>query len=104
MRKVTVTPTASRELRRAAAWFESERPGYGAKFIEAFDAAVRQIEEGFVPLRPVPPSAGAPDAKRVILNQFRYDVVVMEEAGEFLVVAVAHHSRQPGYWRSRLPA
>lgn len=32
---------------------------------------------------------------------FPYDVVVREAGNEVLVIAVAHHSRRPGYWKDR---
>ena len=35
-------------------------------------------------------------------SRFPYDVVVVERQNETIVVAFAHHSRQPGYWRDRL--
>jgi len=39
------------------------------------------------------------------MKRFPYDVVVVERsATEVLVVAFAHHSRHPGYWRGRLSA
>jgi hypothetical protein len=37
-----------------------------------------------------------------VLKRFPYDIVVRELSEEILVVAVAHHSRRPGYWRDRL--
>jgi hypothetical protein len=38
---------------------------------------------------------------RLILKRFPYDIVVFDHLGETLVLAVAHHSRRPGYWRNR---
>ena len=35
-------------------------------------------------------------------SRFPYDVVVVERQNETIVVAFAHHSRQPGYGRDRL--
>ena len=33
---------------------------------------------------------------------FRCSIVYLEHADEIYVLAVAHHSRKPGYWRYRL--
>src|SRR5262249_35876777 len=35
------------------------------------------------------------------LKRFPYDVVVRDLGAEVLVIAFAHHSRRPGYWRDR---
>ena len=50
----------------------------------------------------MPGAAGKHGAKRLILKRFPYDVVVKERDGELLVIAIAHHSRRPAYWRDRL--
>jgi hypothetical protein len=36
-----------------------------------------------------------------MLRRFPYDVVVVDRPDEYLVVAIAHQSRRPGYWRDR---
>jgi hypothetical protein len=36
------------------------------------------------------------------LRRFPYDIVVRERVDEIIVVAVAHQSRRPGYWKNRL--
>jgi len=42
--------------------------------------------------------AGDTGAKRLILERFPYDIVAIELPDETVVIAVAHHSRKPGYW------
>lgn len=39
---------------------------------------------------------------KLILKRFPYDIVVRESPKEIIVVAVAHQSRRPGYWRNRV--
>lgn len=85
----------------AASWYESEQPGLGLQFYAAVDAAIDLIEEGIVPLSPLPAEAGEAGAKRLILDRFPYDVVVVERPDEAVVVAISHHSRKPGYWSER---
>ena len=67
-------------------------------FFEAFEAAVDLVEEQHIPLSPYPGKAGAAGAQRIILKRFPYDMY----AAELVVIAVAHQSRRPGYWRERL--
>ena len=101
MRTVRILEEASQEAIEAAAWYEYEQPGLGAEFFAAIDAAIDVIEENFIPLSPLPEEAGDTGAKRLILERFPYDIVVIELTEETVVIAVAHHSRKPGYWLER---
>lgn len=101
MRTVRILEEASQEAIEAAAWYEYEQPGLGAEFFAAVDAAIDVIEENFIPLSPLPEEAGDTGAKRLILERFPYDLITIELTEEAVVIAVAHHSREPGYWRER---
>jgi toxin ParE1/3/4 len=50
----------------------------------------------------MPGKSGAKGLKRLILKRFPYDIVVIESTDEVIIIAVAHHSRKPGYWRQRI--
>jgi len=99
--KVRILRQAADEAEAAAAWYEQERQGLGAEFVEAIEAAIDVIEDGFLPLSPMPGISGAQGAKRLILRRFPYDIVIVDRNDERIVVAFAHHSRKPGYWRDR---
>jgi len=99
--KVRVLRQAVEEAEAAAAWYEHERQGLGSEFFEAIEAAIDIIEDSFLPLSPMPGSSDALEAKRLILRRFPYDIVVVDRGDESIVVAFAHHSRKPGYWRDR---
>jgi hypothetical protein len=101
VRQVRVLRQAAEEAEAAVRWYEKERVGLGAEFAGAIDAALDILEDGLVPLSPMPGHAGSKGAKRLILRRFPYDVVVVESREELVVVAFAHHSRKPGYWRNR---
>jgi toxin ParE1/3/4 len=102
IRKVRILEVAAEEATEAAAWYEIQRSGLGTEFERAVDAALDLLEEDIVPLSPVPGVAGERGAKRLILRRFPYDVVVREVGTEIVVIAFAHQSRSPGYWRDRL--
>lgn len=102
MRHIRILEEAATEAVEAAAWYESERPGLGVEFMEAIDAALDLLEDDLVPLANMAGKAGDKGAKRLLLKRFPYDIVVYETSDEMTVVAVAHHSRSPGYWRHRL--
>lgn len=101
MRTVRILEEASQEAIEAAAWYEHEQPGLGAEFFAALDAALDVIEENLIPLSSLSEQAGDTGAKRLILDRFPYDIVAIEMLEETIVVAVAHQSRKPGYWRER---
>ena len=102
MRRVRILQDAAEEAIEAAAWYERERAGLGVEFSQAVDAAIDLLEEEIVPLTNMPGAAGSRGAKRLVPKRFPYNIVVWELPEDVLVVAVAHHSRRPGYWRDRL--
>jgi hypothetical protein len=102
MRRIHIHYEAAKEVEEAAAWYERERPGLGADFHEAAEAALDLLQEEVVPLVSLPGKAGALGLKRLMLRRFPYSVVVRLTATEVFVIAFAHNSRRPGYWRKRL--
>ena len=91
MRKVRILEQAAEEAEAATSWYEKERRGLGAEFAAAIETAIDVIEDGFLPLSPMPRNSGRKGAKRLILRRFPYDVVVVEHGDEIIVVAFAHH-------------
>ena len=101
MKSIRVLDSAADEAAEAAAWYERRRVGLGSEFERAIDAALDLLQDEAVPLVPATGAAGRRGLKRLILRRFPYDIVVRESANELIVVAFAHQSRRPGYWRSR---
>ena len=102
MRKVRILQQAAEEAMAAANWYDMEREGLGTEFANAVEIAIDLIEEDILPLSPMPGKSSAKGVKRLILKRFPYDIVVIEGETEIAVIAVAHHSRKPGYWRERI--
>jgi toxin ParE1/3/4 len=102
--RLRVHEAATEEASEATKWYENERPGLGAHFQAALDFALDLIEEGIVPLAPVPGKAGAAGLKRLVLRRFPFSIIVHAADDEIVVIAFAHHARRPGYWRDRLSA
>lgn len=85
------------ELYAASEHCERERSGRGMRQLAEFDRIVRRIA--------TEPRQGSPyllGTRRFLFRRFRYSTVyvALDEYGH--VIAVAHHSRRPGYWRRRL--
>ena len=82
------------EVSNAAAWYEAQRKGLGAEFVQAVDEAIGQVLVD-------PESWPAIDAefRRCRVHRFPFDVVFNIQKNEVLIFAVAHHHRKPNYWR-----
>ncbi|WP_281244592.1 type II toxin-antitoxin system RelE/ParE family toxin [Vreelandella subterranea] len=100
--RVSVSREAAAELEEAAAWYEQEEVGLGERLIDAFEQAIRLLEEPNPPLVPVPHKAAESGAKQLILYRFPFSLITIERNQTFIVVAFAHHSRKPGFWRKRI--
>jgi len=95
---------AEGELLEAAAWYESERDGYGELFIDEVEAKVQRAAR-FPHSGPrviLPELDPRHDVRRFPLGRFQHQVLTAIIAGERAVVAIAHTSRRPGYWQDRL--
>jgi len=101
VKRLGVDPAAEEELRAAVAWYEMQRRGLGARFFtevgRVLDLILRHPGIG----SPVPRVRAEYGTRRVPLRRFPYFVVYREQGEEIHVVAVAHASRKPGYWRHR---
>ena len=63
---------------------------------------IDQIEDRIIPLSPMPGKTSRADIKRLILRRFPFDIVVLQHDQKTIVIAVAHQSKKPGYWRDRI--
>lgn len=97
MRSYRLLPVAEKELQDAAQFYNDDRPGFGDQLIEEFEVLMERLGRH--------PESGPRISRRLRtahLNDFRYSVIYRVEDEEILVVAVAHQSRKPGYWKGRI--
>jgi hypothetical protein len=102
LRRVRLLEAAKQEALDAAAWYEYERAGLGQEFLLALGRVLDLLEQDVVPLTGTYSPSEQLDVARLLLHRFPYSVVIAKLPMETLVVAVAHQSRRPGYWRNRL--
>jgi len=100
--KVYVSPEAAEELTEAAAWYELESPGLGEQLIDTFEQATATLGAPNPPLVPATGEASRLGAKRLILQQFPFSLVTVTNGQSITIIAIAHHSRKPGYWHDRI--
>lgn len=100
MTLVRFHPAAGEEAEEASTWYFSERPALGLDFERELNAAIKLLREKPIPST-IHPVAGRLEAKRIFLERFPYDLVFVERNDTIVVLAVAHQSRRPGYWKRR---
>ncbi|WP_228614603.1 type II toxin-antitoxin system RelE/ParE family toxin [Alkalimonas sp.] len=96
MRVKFIAP-ARREFLQEVLYYNEQKPGLGAAFVlDIEEATVRAVTF---------PEAGSPapmNTKRVFAQKFPFSVVYRPDNEGIVVFAVAHHSRKPKYWVSRI--
>ncbi len=96
-RTFSVNRAAEDEADAAADRYEAEAPGLGFRFASEVARAIALVCDA--------PGAGSPfgrsGRRRIVLDSFPYDVVYRVAGETIRVLAVAHHKRRPGYFRSR---
>jgi plasmid stabilization system protein ParE len=100
-RKLMLSAEARRELREAAAWYETLSLGLGRELLAAARDCFRRIEATPSTGSPVEGVREATGARRVLLKRFPYAIVYVELEAHVRVLAFAHLRRRPGYWKSR---
>ena len=98
-RRVVVLPEAEEELTATAQWYEEQRAGLGDAFLDAIDEALARASEN-----PMSCSSWPMEERyrRLVVRRFPHVVFIEIREDAVEVVAVAHSSRRPGYWRARL--
>jgi toxin ParE1/3/4 len=97
MKPAVYHPDAQREAENSALYYEVHQPGLGHRFLEAVEVCQRFVQQH--------PSVGAPfesGTRRFRVKGFPFCLIYLEQAQRLFIVAVAHFSREPGYWRERL--
>lgn len=90
---------AEAEIDEAIAYLDAQRPGLGERFEQDLLETTTLIGE-----RPLIGKVLSRLVRKFRFRRFRYSLVYVVAADEIVIVAVAHHRRRPGYWRSRMTA
>ena len=97
-RRLVVLPEAEEDIREAMRWYERRRRGLGAEFLGC-------IEASFIRAAEAPQACAAwpedPRYRKVVVSRFPYVVFIDVQSEAVEVVAVAHASREPGFWLAR---
>jgi toxin ParE1/3/4 len=90
-------PDARLEYREAAAFYEQCRRGLGAEFSREIESAIDRILEA-----PDRWRITKQDMRHYLAHKFPCAILYTIEQDFILIIAVAHASREPGYWKNRI--
>ena len=88
---------ASADVKSAVDWYRQRSPKVALDFIEELHRAADTIREA-TERWPI----GENDTRRFLLWRFPFAVIYSEQESVITIWAVAHGSRRPEYWASRL--
>lgn len=90
-------PEAEADLREAATFYEEQAGGSLAQaFLAEFEHSLARLLD-----HPEIGPTWRHGRRRLVMGRFPYSVIYSVSSEEVAVLAVAHHSRRPGYWRGR---
>jgi plasmid stabilization system protein ParE len=92
-------PEASLELIEAARFYEERGAGLGHRFLDAVDASLIILRRN--------PSLGYSDEcgrRRWLIHGFPYLIIYRMDDSFLHILAIAHMSRKPKYWKTREPS
>lgn len=95
-RSIQFHPNALSEMFAARLWYETRSPIAALSFVDELDFAIARIETS-----PMHAPAHIESTRRFMLRRFPFAVVYRVEPDAIFILAVAHMSRVPGYWRLR---
>ena len=90
-------PEAELEVLEAASRYEAEVPGLGERFGDEIERAIGLLLET--------PEIGAPvvgEIRHFVLSRFPFSIIYAVVPDMLYILAIAHHSRRPEYWSTRL--
>jgi plasmid stabilization system protein ParE len=98
LKKPVLSQAAERELLEAKYWYSQRGPLLADRFLEDFNATAERVWQ-----HPLAYSAIRKRLRRANFLTFPYYLLFREISGQIEVIAVAHASRNPGYWQDRFP-
>jgi plasmid stabilization system protein ParE len=101
-RRVRFRDEASVEITSIVDWYDAQRSGLGAEFTEEVNRTVMLATESPRMWPSWPGMRRLPEIRRAFVNRFPYSIAYVLRDDELVILAVAHHSRGPRYWRRSL--
>lgn len=94
--RISFHPAAGAEVDVAVQWYAERSPVAARAFAAEVNACVERVAEA-----PERWPNYVHGTRRYLFPHFPFSLIYRVRDGESEIVAVAHHSRRPGYWQSR---
>lgn len=94
---LSVPPRSLGRIRRAHPLLRKCQPGLQHRFTAAIEETIGRILEHSERWRMI-----EPDIRRCLVKKFPFSVIYSVQGDVVYVIAIAHGSREPGYWKHRL--
>lgn len=95
--ELVITSEAKQDISRAYGWYEGQRPGLGAGFLEAIESCIHSLQRN-----PEVHESVRGDYRRALVRRYPYAVVYRFKDDVVKVASVVHTSRDSTAWQSRL--
>jgi plasmid stabilization system protein ParE len=94
--RIEFHPAAQAEVEQALAWYEERSVLAASGFLRELSDVLQRAAEA-----PERYPRGYAGTRRITLDRFPFMVFYRVQPTLFMVVAVAHQKRKPGYWAVR---
>ena len=95
--EVRIGPAAKNELRIASRYYDRKRPGLGEEFLDEVQRVISLLV-----MHPELGRELLSQRRALTLRRFSYQLVYIPDEDFIRIIAVAHSSQQPYYWRHRV--
>ena len=95
--RLIVRPEAEADIGDAYAWYESQQPGLGQRFLAEMSRSITDIES-----QPLRFQRVRAEARRALLHRFPYAVFFVAAQDHIAIVAALHMARDPTAWQERV--
>lgn len=87
---------ALNDLEESAAWYNQKKENLGMEFITAVEEKIE-----FILSNPESFPFKYSDRKSVSIKRFPFHIVFIIEGTAVIILAIAHHKREPSFWQRR---
>ena len=98
MKGAKFVAAARREFLAEIVHYNKEQSGLGNRFAAAVEEATARALAF-----PLSGSPASKNSRRILLKDFPFAVVYRPTTDGIVIFALAHHSRRPDYWQTRVP-
>jgi toxin ParE1/3/4 len=91
-------PEAEAEMMSSAKYYETQQKDLGKRFLASVQDALNRIQ-----VNPLLYQEIETGVRRCLTMTFPFGVVFRIMSNQYVIVAVMHLHREPGYWKNRVP-